>query len=755
MANFVFTYSAPATGTVEIETNEPGALVAPTQIWLKAINHSGLAPFEETGPETGNVYDGAQHEYYHEWTINGEPLSDWSKPDNLLSAHNNPNKMFGREVAFCLPTPGHYVIDLVVTDRLGVRALASTQTLIVFDPESYFPPADRIYVDPDGIHAGVPAASEKVDTIEEARVAMQSRTANPTWLLLRRGVEHSMDGVDFGNAYNEFHGVLIASQFNDVRMISGYGPSSERPSVTLTTLAERASTNALFVVQHPLNGDWRTINGIEFRGYRDGGTEHGYGNQYGATSAHQWGKEGYFTVHDCISEGLGYGFVVGGATGGLAHRQVISDCAANNILNMGVYGGKAGVRVSVQGTRLAHNVNAPNYGGGEGIRNFGGGLRIPKAAYIHIAGCDVFSRCGWDNNAQPCLRLFTDPDAGQEGGIVERCSLEGGYEILQMTNSAGLSMYPFNMVVERNLLVASASTTTMIAATRSGTTIRDNLLIWPNTPTKVTPGLSGLIGFSRTGSSEDEMPGLYSNPISIYGNTTLNQMSAANDTGAGFLPVKFTGDENGDYFTNVINENNIEHRPDGSTVVDTYAPLDLSTPISGMTPRYAGFRYSFEMYNLTLGADYGPGASVSIPYSLIGDGLNLGTPSTGPTDQAYWLANGGTLHQFLLIDGTIGYRNYYADQGHVTVTFGASEITVTNNTTETWSSGATFYIWLDRISVAPAMDTSYANPASLPLPRPEAGSPAAGTATAGRVSPRDFLLADRGASPSKGALEPA
>ena len=156
MANFVLTYAA-AGGSVGIEIEKPSSLVAPAQVWLRAMDYDGLAPFEESG----TVYDGAHHEYYHEWTINGEPLPAWSKPQNLLAEHNNPNKAYGREVAFVLPEPGQYVIDLVVTDRLGNQATASTGTLIVFDPESYFPPADRIYVDTTGIYSGVPAASGK------------------------------------------------------------------------------------------------------------------------------------------------------------------------------------------------------------------------------------------------------------------------------------------------------------------------------------------------------------------------------------------------------------------------------------------------------------------------------------------------------------------------------------------------------------------------------------------------------------------
>ena len=89
------------------------------------------------------------------------------------------------------------------------------------------------------------------------------------------------------------------------------------------------------------------------------------------------------------------------------------------------------------------------------------------------------------------------------------------------------------------------------------------------------------------------------------------------------------------------------------------------------------------------------------------------------------------------------------------MTFGETDILVENTSGETWPSGATARLWLDRSSLMPEMDGTYANPETIPLPRPQTGSAAIGAATTGRVSPKDFFLTDRGATPSKGALEPA
>ena len=756
MANFVYTYSAAASeATVEIETYEPSTLVAPAQIWLRAINHSGLASFEETGL----VYEGAFHEYHHEWTINGEPLSAFSRVANVLAEHNNPNKMFGQEVGFVLPAAGSYVIDLVVTDRLGNTATASTSTLTVVTPESFFPEADRIYVDNTGVHDGVPAASGKVQTLEALRTAMNSRNANPTWVLLKRGQEHTLDGVNPGGNENA-RGLLDFQSSNKVQMVSNYGDSEDPlPIITQSLDSTRFYSSGALGASNPLSEDWRTFSGIRIEGDYSPEDERGAWRHSYALFAGNWANDdGFMLFHNIETEGTAFGFgsVDSSNNIGANFRHIISDCLVDGYKDYGIFGTHPDQKLAIVGVGVVQKSLAMNKGAQDGFRNAHGPIRIPYGTLVLVSMCDILTRGAWDGNDQPCLRLFPSSDSGQHG-YVDRCTMEGGFEVIHLRRSSQqVPAQPYNVVVERNLLVSSTYTQHHIHAQRSGLTVRDNLLIDTNVEKIVASGIAAI------NLSEDEYyPELGDNtddPIVIHGNTYVNLQSGAND--GTNRPNDFLVNE-GDYYTNVTSENNVTHKAAGDITFTDFAPLDLATAISGVSMRYAGLRFGYTSIAITLDADYANGEIVEVPYSSFNQTLSDDTVLGGATDQAYWQAIEGanTRHQVRWVTGSNVPRRFYAESGDIAVTFtDATNVRIQNLTGLTWLNGDTLGIWLDRTTLLQSVDPTYANPATVPLPRPQTGSPdspAIGTATAGRVSPKDFLLADRGATPSKGALEPA
>jgi hypothetical protein len=743
MANFVLTYTA-AGASVGIEIEKPSSLVAPAQVWLRAVDHDGLAAFEESG----TVYDGAHHEYYHEWTINGEPLPAWSKPQNLLAEHNNPNKAFGREVAFVLPEPGHYVIDLVVTDRLGNQATASTGTVIVFDPESYFPPADRIYVDNTGVYADVPAASGKVQTLEQLNTAMASRTTNPTWVLLKRGQEHSLEGVNPGGNGNSI-GVLSFRDTTEVRMISAYGTGA-KPVVTPNRRADRNFTRNMFEVYQPKSDNWRTITGIDFRGDYNPETERGHCGYAAGFRYEPWDIAGGFAlVHDVEVSGVDKGFAPSGTSNGGSHRQLIADCAVDGWRDFASFGGNPGAHIGFVGNRFRQLPNVPNFGSKDDVRNTHGPIRVSDCAYVYASQMDLFSRNHWDGNDQACLRLFTRPEAVQ-AATVERCTMEGGWEVIHCRKSEGPTIRPANILLEKLFLVSSTYTNVFLNCQRSGVTLRDSVMIRTNVPVFTSSGPGDAVSFNAVDNGAEA--DAYNNPVAVYGNTYVNLLDAANEHSQDKAFASFEAPA----FNNTIDENNVHHKPTGTHTHVEFAPIDLSTAVSGFDRRYLGLRYNFDTYTKTLTEDIPEGGTFSWPYADTGDGLFEGTPSTGPTDQAYWQALIGTddLHQVNVMGA--GPRRYHAEQGHIGVSFAdATNIVITNNTGETWLTGKPIILWLDRSSLMPEIDSTYATPETVPLPRPQTGSAAIGAATAGRVSPTDFLLTDRGTTPSKGALEPS
>jgi hypothetical protein len=744
----------PSATSVSIEMEKPSDLVAPAQIWLRATDFVGLADFEETG----TIYDGAHHEYYYEWTIRGEPLSAFSKVENLLSAHNNPNKAYGREVAFGLPVAGDYVIDLVVTDRLGNTATASTGTQTVVSPESFFPEADRIYVASDGDFTGLPAASEKVETLEELRLAMASRTANKTWVAVKRGLEYTLDGVNALATNDNSKGTLVFEDNTEIRLISTYGASSVKPWITPDPRADRNYTIPMFNLKKPRTGDWRTVSGFEFRGNYDPEIERGHACYITGVTTTDWeisGGGGFSLFHDLEVSGLDRSLQPGGDKNGNPHHHLTIDCEVNGWRDFAHFGGQAGQRLGIVGCKFVQKPNVPNKGAKDDVRNTHGPIRISDSAYVFISQLDLFSRNHWDGNDQPCTRLFSECTTGQTGHV-ERCTMEGGAGILQCARREGGAARATNIRIMNNLFISSAYTNTFIEISRSGITIHDNVMVRNDAAKIIATANTGAIG-AYTPDDPWAGEGLFDEPLIIYNNTLVNLLGdTVDDNSENWLFETHSSD-----YDNKFKEfNNVNHKPSGNTIHDDFAPIDISTAISGVTLRYLGYRRNFEYPTKVLEEDVANGGTLRWPYSEIGDGIYDGGPaSTGPTNQAYWQALEGIddLHQLNLDTASPkGPRRYHAEVGHIDVDFSdPDDVIITNNTGETWDTGRTARLWLDRSSLMPAMDSTYANPETVPLPRPQAGSPAIGAATSGRISPRDFLLTERGASPSKGALEAA
>ena len=745
-------------GTVSIETETPSAIVAPAQVWLRAVDHDGLASFEQTGA----VYDGAHHEYYHEWTINGSPLSAWSKPQSLISEHNNPNKMFGREVAFLLPTAGDYVIDLVVTDRLGNTATASTSTITVQDPEDYFPEADRIYVDPDGVWAGVPAASTKYTTLIELEAALTSFGTNPTWLCLRNGVEHSMSGVAPGGNDNGREKIFF-QHTNTIVRISGYGsgPGGSKPIITAGTDSTRDARNSLFDVKQPKNSiGWRTVTGLRFESNYNPETWHGIGNCGAALSMSEWkGDEGFCLFHDIETEGTGYGFSAGNSIGVVTVpvRFMIADCEVDGWRDYGHFGCSPNTRFAFIGNYFHQKPNTPNHGDQDGTATNHGPIRIPYGFHVVVQMNDLYSRGGWDGNDQACLRLFPSADqTPTQVAHVSRNTFIGGWEIIHMRRSSDGEAVPVNVVIEKCLTVGTGKTSLHLYCQRSGVTVRDNIAVDLNAPRDV-PTWGGA-AYLFTADSK-VVAGNEADPICIYGNTYLSLFDASND---GVNKTYKIAENLNDYFTNMDDnvENNVVHKPSGDITATDFAPINIATNFSGVDATYNGTKKGFEALDIVMSSEIVNGATYPIAYVDTNQDLRDGTSLGGATDQAYWQAIEATDtdHQLYIFDDTASAKRYrhYSQLGDFSVDFSdATNIVITNTSGMSWPINQRIAFRLDRKSLTPAIDATYANGADVPIPRPTTGSPAIGGATTGRISPTDFFLESRGATPDAGAVNSA
>lgn len=753
MANFVLTASARASSaSVTIVEFTPKALVAPAQIWLKAVGHEGLAAFEEGG----SVYDGAHHEYYHEWTIRGEPLATWNTPQNLAPGHNNPNKAFGKQVAFCLPKPGNYIVDLTVTDREGTTTTASSSIFTVVSADSHYSNAQSIYVDPDADYSGVPAgvpSANKVSTLAAARSRLVTLNNERTRLLFRRGKSYDFTDLNASSASGS-NGSFWISDAARVSYIGDFGNTEDpNPKMLASTANGRMLTAFFRMHDDSVVTDFITFSNVDFEAswspVFERGASHGPAISFDLRQ-----DRGFGLAYNCHASGTEMGFGVSTRNGA---RLLLADCSTEDWRDYGIFGGRADSLHAFRGCRASHD---PLTRGGspysltsgqknKDIMNGHGPCRLSLAQHIYMAECDFFSaNAGWDGNAQPALRLLVDPEAGQSAHV-ERCCFEGGWQVIMLENSVSQVINPTNVVLERNLILTSAGNGSgkCISPWRSGVTLRDNVMYLPD----VLPRAGGEPAIDLVSVNPQTDDNL-TNPFVAHNNTYVNLMSAVNDRGRDWSFFAASPD-----FTDVIEENNVVHKPAMDTApVTIFAPIDTTIPLSGVTPRYAGIGYNFQPCNFILANDVPNGGTVDVSYSIIRQ-LLMDQTDLGATGQAYWQAIEAIdiRHEIMLISvNGNNFARYYAEHGGFTVTFGASTVTLTNVSGKTWKRDENLYLNLDRTSLRPAFDTRYASPPTVPLPRPQAGSSAIGAATSGRVSSKDFLLTPRGKTPSKGALEP-
>jgi hypothetical protein len=758
--------SAPASATagtaVGIEVRHAPVMVAPAQVWLRATGHAGLAAFEESG----SVYDGAHHEYYHEWTIRGAPLPAWTKPQNMPAAWNNPNRACGREVAFLLPAAGDYVIDLVVRDRHGNRAVAATGRLTVVAPDSHFPVRSRIYVDPDGDFTGVPAGARTAVTMQDLADRLAAARGAPSWVLLRGGKTHDMGTYAAGTRDN---GWMALTKDRRFAMLSSFGGGRAR--VVPATAGNRIQGHGMFEIWGRPVTDFLTFTGLDFVGGWDPSVERGnQGNAAAIGSLDAKLRNSFVTIHDVDCSGLDKGLHLAASARQGANpdnRMMVTNCFITNWRDYGIFAWNQQCRFAMVGNRITQHVDALHGGPkSDGLVNNHGPVRFQEAAYVYFAQNDVFSRTGWSPIGrkladQPCLRLVVDPREGQ-AATVERNVMEGGYHIVNL-NDQGPSypssppphqpIVPFNVVFSDNILIGTAKNLgTAMEVWRSGLTVRNNLFVMPDVALVQAQGAPCL----KLGGQKNAVvsPDNASNPIVVHSNTCLNLLGEPNAGGKAWEFLENVDD----YFTSLTAENNLVHRPHMARAETAFAPVDVATALEGITPRFRGERYGYRPTDPIIPAgDVPHGGSFAVPYSAILKVLQDQTPVAGggATDQAYWLAIAATDTRHSLHLRRQRQR-LHAELGHFTVSFDATGVTVTNTSGYTWKADAEgFRLSLDRTSLIPAMDTTYASPATIPLPRPLAGSPAIGGATMGRVTPADALQADRADPPSQGALEPA
>ena len=163
--------------------------------------------------------------------------------------------------------------------------------------------------------------------------------------------------------------------------------------------------------------------------------------------------------------------------------------------------------------------NGKSYDGPD-LHNQHGPHRGAWVGRAYYAGNDLFSRNSWTTNAIPavqaCLRWNTGTKPGSSG-VIERNAMEGGDQLIKLVNaeSRDRPRHLTNLVIEKNLMVATSQSSGFIGIEVNGVTIRNNLMIKVNAPRMRKAWQGAILCQPRALSQPDVPVEVYSNSFAV------------------------------------------------------------------------------------------------------------------------------------------------------------------------------------------------------------------------------------------------
>lgn len=679
---------------VDITQVVPGELVAPVGIWFEA---TGISGFDVDEPLPGEVYDPTAHGITWVWDF--DDPGTFTAPLNMPAAWNDKSVDYGKKVYHVFGTPGTYNVRVEGFDRSGAYG-EHTVPITVLDPAAVYPGSRTICVSNTGDFAGAPAGAQQVSSLAAARTALAG--LGQTGRILLRAGETFQENFE------------INTPMANCRI----GAFGSGPKPVLRPPVPAASDNSSACLTFK-NGNLvvdSAFYGLRFEGEWDAATETGDPRGTAIFYATHNAVEFNSMIYQCEFDGLGAQYL--SPLSSYDHIIGVADCNVTNWQDYGFFVGSGvpsylpGRRFALVGTAIHQKQNACRGGQGKiGLGNDHGPLRYVDNMNVAISVCDFYSANSWVAGVQPCVR-FAQADDNNPGGYflnVNRIACEGGAVAGGIDGqNNGAPELPGNHIIDTFLFVSDYSSMGGFAAAFGGTTLRNGLIVRPDMSYQFAS--YNMLDFSVDLPSADNTTAF----MDVYNCTFLNQSST-------LVSSVFHNLVN---FPNATNENYVIHEPNAGNTPDI--PISLANPIAGFTPRNLGERVSVEKALHAIGT-VPSGGSVSLPYPA-------------GTSAADFSAGG---RHTIRTNGSY----YFSYRGECSLSFGASDITVTNTSGADWS--VDIRMGLDRETLA--TNGTYATPASLPLPQPQAGSPAM-LNEGGYIAHTNFLTATRTAAPWKGAV---
>lgn len=540
---------------------------ASAQINILARSATGVAPegfafgieldgFDTPAPRDGEIYDPQLHDVYYFWDF--DDSYEFTAPENLVPEFRDAGVAYGARVSHVYRTPGTFEVSCLVVEASSGKMATATTTITVGDPDELFTDGTNLYVDwtyngvdaPANAPPGAQLFRDFTDAIQRGIIGQSGR---PRRIILARGQTHVVNvGLAVGFNFVTPSFCIVADKGPGANPILDMSNHTFLWDYTMPPITER---------------DLRFEN-IDFVGTWDTTTQSG-GQQ---TAFFIRENPPLQTLFDgCSFDGFDiaiYPNVTGKAKISPNPYLFLNNSTITNWRSTAMFGD--GLNLCLTGNRIAQNPQALNGYSGAG-NSLISGIRVMLMDNAIIAQNDFFSRSGWFVNTpgiyttQACIRLSTTAYEGAYHNV--NCNaMEGGFSLLSINNSNGEDGVAINAVIEKNLFVGSHDTKFMLDISYGGTTVRNNVGIFPDTPSYgITP--DRFVTYIRQGNDQKNQNA----PQKVYSNTFVNRQSDAKAP-QGIADAIGVSDAAGAGYVNEVVANNLIYQPAQGVTDD--APLD-------------------------------------------------------------------------------------------------------------------------------------------------------------------------------------
>ena len=417
------------------------------------------------------------HDYAHEWDF-GDPGARFDSLPDDFPFSRNANRAIGPFAGHVFAAPGAYTVALTLTDARGV-AQSAFVSIDVRDPNEVFSGPRTIVFASDGDFAGAPPGAAQHTDFASAMRALDNLSSGR--LLLKAGeVIETPDTV----------GIRDGEDF-------AIGKFGAGPNPAFDVNARRGGFRL-----HDVSNV--SISSIAFVGDYDAST--GLGEDYRAQGATLLGDVKNLTMWRTQHSGLGAGFA------GVADGLVFADNVVTNWYDYGVQLlGFESARTAIVGNRVAQAENAVSGPGGRGatIPRWAdhGPLRNGAPFNFALSQNDFFSNTGWSGGGeahQPALRLNQQGVLNHSSNVaMNRLAGGAAVAVISVANADTITPEPGDTIFDRNVVIATDNSHTLLETAYGGTSVRQNLFVVPDVVT-TTLEFRRFVRFNRQRMSSSE-----------------------------------------------------------------------------------------------------------------------------------------------------------------------------------------------------------------------------------------------------------